>query len=71
MLTILTYLTFDKDANNWETIRVALIPAAAPLWAGVIGMGEAPIDVFRSRKDGRAYWESIGSTWRTPIGTLY
>ena len=36
MLTILTYLTFDKDANNWETIRVALILTATPLCSGEV-----------------------------------
>ena len=37
VLTILTYLTFDKNANNCEKLsRVALIPAAVPLGDGVL-----------------------------------
>ena len=52
-----TILMFCLFANNVQT-------------AGLVGMGESLIDVFRPREDDGAYWESIGGTWHMAIGTI-
>ena len=54
-----TLLIFSLFANNVRT-------------AGVIGMGDALIDVFRPREGDGACRKSIGGTWHmsTAIGTI-
>ena len=73
----------EGDGACWESISgtchmsiaIGTIPIIS-LFAnnaqttGLIGMGEALIDVFRPQQDDGAYWESIGGTWHMSIGTI-
>ena len=67
---------WEAIGGTWHmpigTLLIFSIFANSVRTAGLIGMGEALIDVFRPREGDSACWESIGGTWHmlTAIGTL-
>ena len=68
----------EKRSVALRTCRLRLAQSLFSLFAnkvrtaGPIGMGEALIDMIRSREDDCAHRESMSGTWHSmPLGTLF